>query len=114
MTKRHLEAATPEARAKMRKQLGTLKQLTVQPTTRARYSQSLQSFFKFLKSINRVLPSTAVELDLVVSDYLEQLWAEGEGRSAGSNILAALQDFSTTVERQAPAKLETHESLGSQ
>lgn len=93
MPKRHLEAATPEARATMRKKLGTLKQLTFQPTTRARYDQSLTIFFKFLKSINRELPPTAAQLDLLVSDYLEQLWAEGEGRSSGSNVLAALQDF---------------------
>ena len=93
MPKRHFEAATPEARATMRKKLGTLKQLTVQPSTRARYDQALENFFKYLKSINRELPPTAAQLDLLVSDYLEQLWAEGEGRSSGSNALAALQDF---------------------
>ena len=92
MPKRHLEAHTTEARAKMRKQLGTLRQLTVQPTTRKRYDQALSDFFKFLKTIRRSIPSSAHELDLLVSDFLEQLWAEGQGRSAGSNVLAALQD----------------------
>ena len=76
----------------MRKQLGTLRQLTVQPTTRLRYNQAKDDFFEYLKSINRALPSTAKELDIVVSDYLEHLWAIGSGRSAGSNSLAALQD----------------------
>ena len=92
MPKRHLEAPTPEARAKMRKSLGTLKQLTVQPTTRVRYDQALSDFFKFLKAIGKSVPQSVVELDLLVSDYLEQLWAEGQGRSSGSNVLAALQD----------------------
>lgn len=92
MPKRHLEAATPEARAKMRKSLGTLKQLTVQPATRQRYNEALGNFFKFLDSIHRSIPPSAMELDLLVSDYLEHLWAKGFGRSTGSNTLAALQD----------------------
>ena len=70
MPKRHLEGATPEARAKARQRLGTLKQLTVQPVTRIRYDQALQDFFRYLKEIGQILP----------------------GRSTGSNVLAALQD----------------------
>ena len=92
MPKRHLEAATPDARARARQKLGTLKQLTVQPVTRKRYDHSLKDFFKYLKQIGQVLPHTARALDSVVSDYVEHLWATGEGRSSGSNVLAALQD----------------------
>ena len=92
MPKRHLEGATQEARAQARKQLGTLKQLTVQPVTRARYDQALGEFFQFLKDVRKPLPPSARELDLLVSDYLEHLWATGKGRSCGSNTLAALQD----------------------
>lgn len=92
MSKRHLEGATTEARAKARKQLGTLKQLTVQPVTRARYDHALEEFFAYLKEVKQPLPHTAKELDLVVSDYIEHLWASGAGRSCGSNVLAALQD----------------------
>ena len=76
----------------MRKQLGTLRQLTVQPVTRARYNQALDEFFEYLKDIKQPLPSKAKDLDLVVADYLEFLWAQGAGRTEGSNILAALQD----------------------
>ena len=92
MPKRHLEAPTPQARAKMRKQLSTLKELTIQPITHARYNKSLDDFFEFLKSIRRSVPPSARKLDLVVSDYLEHLWAEGAGRTEGSHVLAALQD----------------------
>ena len=92
MPKRHLEAPTPKARASARQKLGTLKQLTVQPVTRKRYDESLQTFFKYLKEHNQVLPTTARDLDTVVSDYLEHLWAAGAGRTEGSNILASLQD----------------------
>lgn len=92
MPKRHLEGATPEARAKARQRLGTLKQLTVQPVTRIRYDQVLQDFFRYLKEIGQILPTTAHDLDLVMADYIEHLWATGAGRSTGSNVLAALQD----------------------
>lgn len=37
MAKRHLEAATASERAKVRKKFGSLKSLSVQPVTRARY-----------------------------------------------------------------------------
>lgn len=44
MPKRHLEGATAAERAKKRKQLGSLKSLTVQPITRARYEQPVKIF----------------------------------------------------------------------
>ena len=92
MPKRHLEAPTQEGRARVRKQLGTLKSLTVQPVTRARYSQAKEDFYAWLQAEGLRLPHSAYHLDLVVSDYLEALWAQGKGRTAGSNILASLQD----------------------
>jgi hypothetical protein len=89
---RHLEAATASERAKVRKSLGSLKSPTVQPITRARYEQARQDFYAWLGFEKLVLPSSAYGLDLVVSDYLEALWAQGKGRTEGSNILAGLQD----------------------
>lgn len=49
MPKRHLEASTPEARAKIRKNLGRLKSLTVQPVTRRRYEEARESFYSWLR-----------------------------------------------------------------
>lgn len=92
MPKRHLEARAEEEREKPRKTLGTLRQLTVQPVTRARYRQARDEFYAWLSNENLILPTSAYQLDLVVSDYLEALWAVGKGRSVGSTILAALQD----------------------
>ena len=92
MPKRVLEAPTQEGRAKQRKQLGTLKSLTVQPVTRARYLDARNTFYEWLRNENLIMPHSAVQLDLVLSDYLEHLWATGHGRTTGSNILAALQD----------------------
>ena len=92
MPKRHLEAHTQAERAKVRKKLGTLKSLTVQPITRARYQSAKEDFYKWLRQENLLMPGSPYHLDLVVSDYLEHLWASGCGRTTGSNILAALQD----------------------
>ena len=68
MVKRVLEGQGATERAQKRKQLGTL------------------------RSENLFLPHAAKQLDLIVSDYLEFLWAQGKGRTEGSNILAGLQD----------------------
>ena len=92
MPKRHLEAATASERAKIRKRMGSLKSLTVQPVTRARYEKARSDFYAWLQKEQLYLPSSAYQLDLVVSDYLEALWAAGKGRTEGSNILAGLQD----------------------
>ena len=83
---------TKEERKKVRKSLGTLKSLTVQPKTRERYSGALGKFFDFLAREGIALPKNRDGMDGIVSDYLEFLWSEGEGRAEASNALAALQD----------------------
>ena len=100
MPKRHLEAPTAAARAKMRKQIGSLKSLTVQPVTKARYTKARDDFYAWLRQEHLTLPHSAYQLDLVVSDYLEALWASGKGRTEGSNVLAALQDVQPHLKGQ--------------
>lgn len=102
MPKRHLEAPTQEPRAKARKTLGPLRNLTVQPVTRERYKQSLDLFFQYLKEEQLLLPKQARELDALLSDYLEHLWAKGLGRAAASNVLAAVQDQQPYVKGKLP------------
>ena len=76
----------------MRRTLGTLKDLTVQPLTRQRYVKAREDFYQWLRDEHLMLPSSGYQLDLTVSDYLEALWAAGKGRTEGSNLQAALQD----------------------
>lgn len=92
MPKRQLEAKSREDRAKIRKQMGPLRSSTVQPVTRQRYDSAKQMFFKYLDDEKLILPTSSSALDVIVADYIEHLWASGEGRSQASNILAALQD----------------------
>lgn len=90
--KKHLEGRTKQERKKVRKQLGSLKKLTVQPRTRARYDAAKHKFFDFLNINSLQLPRKRMAIDGLLSDYLEHLWAQGEGRALASDTLAALQD----------------------
>lgn len=97
MTKRVFEARTKEERIEKRQRLGSLKSLTVQPSTRVRYERALEKFFTFLKDHKLQLPTQKFLLDGITSDYIEHLWATGEGRALASDTLAALQDAQPQV-----------------
>ena len=102
MPKRVLEAATPEERMQVRRRMGTLRQLTVQPSTRRRYDKALQEFFTFLKSEGLELPTDKAKLDPIVCDYLETLWFNGKGRAQACDTLAGLQDSQASLRNHMP------------
>ena len=97
-----VEGHSKESRKQVRKQLGTLKSLTVQPITKKRYQQGLDLFFQHLKAEGIVLPKKRDRMDDICSDYLEHLWASGEGRASASNFLAAIQDFDPKLRHCLP------------
>ena len=99
--KKH-EAQTKEGRRKERQELGSLRSLTVQPKTKARYQQGLDRFFEYLASEGLQLPKKRDHMDDVVSDYLEYLWSDGEGRAVANNFMAALQDFDPKLKGALP------------
>lgn len=49
-------------------------------------------FFSYLSTHGLTLPKQVLAMDGLLSDYLEFLWMEGEGRSLASDTIAALQD----------------------
>ena len=102
MPKRILEAATPEERGKIRRGMGTLRQLTVQPSTRKRYDKALQEFFTFLRHEGLDLPTNKQKVDPLVCDYLEELWATGKGRGQACDTLAGLQDSQPSLRGAMP------------
>ena len=91
--KQHVEGRTKEDRSKVRKSLGTLKQLTVQPKTRQRYEQARKKFYSFLKENLLQLPTQRDKLDDILAEYIEHLWSSGEGRGLASDTVAGLQDL---------------------
>ena len=101
-TSKVVEGRSQQQRKAVRKTLGKLKDLTVQPRTRQRYEASLQQFYSWLEREGLVLPKRVVQMDNLVSDYLEYLWAEGHGKSEANNALAALQDFDPNLRRKLP------------
>ena len=95
-----IEGRSQQQRIKVRKQLGTLEGLTVQPRTRERYQTCLDKCLDWLAGGGLSLPKRAQAMDHVVSDYLEFLWATGESKSVANNTLAALQDKEPGLKRR--------------
>ena len=100
--KRILEVDQPEERAKQRRKLGTLRQLTVQPATRKRYTKATDAFLQFLTSEQLSLPREKGQMDALVCDYLEHLWASGAGRALACDTLAGLQDMQPNLRNHLP------------
>ena len=98
-----LEGSTQEERAKIRRQMGSLRQLTVQPATRRRYDKAVDRFLDFLKKENMTLPGSKAKLDPIVCDYLEVLWSTGEGRGLACDTLAGPQDLQPGLRNNLPA-----------
>ena len=95
-------ACSKESRKQIRKKMGTLKSLTVQSKTKTRYQAALSDFFDYLKQENLQLPHQKDAMDGLVSDYLEYLWAQGEGRARASTFMAALQDHQPKLKNNLP------------
>eukprot|EP00435_Cladocopium_sp_Y103_P029447 s2458_g7.t1 len=82
--------------------MGSLKSLTIQPRTRARYDKAKAKFYDYLRFNSLELPTQKSLLDGLLCDYLEYLWATGEGRALASDTLAALQDTSPRIKGSIP------------
>ena len=93
---------TKEERKHARKSLGILKSSTVQPKTKGRYQEALDSLYGYLRKEGLTLPKLREGMDDMVSDYLEFMWSEGEGRAAASTFLAALQDAEPKLKGHLP------------
>eukprot|EP00438_Fugacium_kawagutii_P034016 Skav211231 [mRNA] locus=scaffold934:398339:399409:- [translate_table: standard] len=95
-----LEQRNPQTRAEQRRALGTLRSLTVQPSTRKRYDKALDLFLTFLHDNLLQLPRQRARIDPLAAEYLEHLWWTGAGRGLASDTLAALQDQDPCLKHQ--------------
>ena len=100
--KQVLAKASKNARKEERKQLGPLTDLVVQPSTAKRYRHAVSSFFLWCHSLCIVLPASLVEFDLLVSEFINVLWEEGEGRSLAANVLSGLQHYRPFLRKHLP------------
>ena len=74
-----------------RRELGTLSDLRVAPTTLKRYQAALNGFFSWLVAEGRSLPRQADALDIIAAAYIEHLWQEGDGRNRACDTLSGIQ-----------------------
>ena len=100
--KARLEGRNKEERKKVRKEMGSLRSLTVQPATKKRYTAAVDKFLQFLNREKLTLPTSRGKLDVLTAEYLEYLWQSGEGRALASDTLAGLQDQDPCLKGQLP------------
>ena len=86
----------------MRSQLGSLRNLTVQPATKVRYDKALTRFFDYLKDEGVDLPKERARMDDIVSEYVETLWSQGEGRALAADTVAGLQNTQPSLRGHLP------------
>ena len=99
---KHVEGRAQQERVRVRKQLGSLKNLTVQPSTRRRYDAARRKFLFLLNAEGLEVPTKREFLDDLVADYLEHLWSTGAGRAPASDTVASLQDFDPKLKGMLP------------
>lgn len=100
--RKRLEGRTKEERQRLRKSLGSLRSLTVQPATKKRYNLAIDKFLSFLNQEGLQLPKERHRLDALTSEYMEHLWSSGEGRALASDTVAGLQDLDPRLKGQLP------------
>ena len=94
-----LAKASRLATAQARQQLGPLASLRVGPRTAARYRKALLIFFNWMRSEGLPLPTEVDDFDMVVCQFIETCWQEGEGRSRAADVICSLQWTSPLLKR---------------
>ena len=94
-----LAKASRLATAQSRQQLGPLASLRVGPRTAARYRKALLIFFNWMRSEGLPLPTEVDDFDMVVCQFIETCWQEGEGRSRAADVICSLQWTSPLLKR---------------
>eukprot|EP00438_Fugacium_kawagutii_P013582 Skav223043 [mRNA] locus=scaffold1069:163813:168437:+ [translate_table: standard] len=68
-----------------------------------KYEQARLRFYAFLKDSHVALPRQRDALDGLLCDFLEYLWATGEGKGVASDTIAGLQDHDPRLRGHFPA-----------
>ena len=97
------EASTKEERARQRRSLGPLRNLTVQPATKIRYDLALKRLLAWMRDCRMLFPSSAEQVDGALCAYLEELWETGESKAHAGDTLAALQNWKPLLRKRLPA-----------
>jgi integrase len=79
-----------QERARTRAAVGSLKSALVKPGTLKAYENSLRLFYLWLTFWSLSWPSDRDELDMLVSQFAEAAWEEGESRSLFACLVAGI------------------------
>ena len=97
-----LDGISREHRIARRQELGSLRSLLVRPATLNRYKIAVSRFFDFLVLTRQGLPQTPRETDDLLSEFLEELWVEGESKSLAADTLSGVQFFEPSLKKCIP------------
>ena len=84
---------TKQERKASRAKLGNLSGRLVSERTTREYEKAIQAFFVWLQQSRQQLPSEVSEFDLVLCNYIDCCWQEGEARTIISYLLSGLHHF---------------------
>lgn len=91
-----------DERQRLRRKLGTLELNLVKRITVERYTEAFNLFTEYLQQTRGNWPTQPAEYDLLVSEYLEVLWDQGETKSVATYTLAALHYYIPQLKRGLP------------
>ena len=91
-----------DARRAERSAAGPLETLVVAPKTLKRYKTACHRFSQSLHQQQLLLPESDGALDLVIAEYFECLWQEGEPLQYGTDVLSGLQYHLPALKRYLP------------
>jgi hypothetical protein len=97
---RILKAQDKAARAIERRKMGRLGDLVVAPVTLNRYRTSLGRFFLWVTAMMFTLPNDAINLDFLLTEYIEYLWQEGDPVGWGNDLVSGFQHEIPHLKRQ--------------
>lgn len=88
-----LAKRTRDERRRDRKVLGRLRTQVVSPKTEERYLNSVSRFLEFLRAHGKPYPCSFLILDLEVSQFVEELWEQGDPKGWAGDCLSGLGHF---------------------
>jgi hypothetical protein len=107
-----LSSGSRHQRQTARRTLGPLSHLIIAPNTSKRYRNALLSFFLWIARMSLEVPCCMIEIDMLVSQFVDTCWQEGEPRSLIGDLLSGFSHFVPSSKRQLNGSWRLHAAWG--
>ena len=77
-------------RGRVRRRIGKLQDLRVQPQTLINYHKALANFMRWMDACDIGMPSKFEEMDGILQEFIEECWESGDTNNVVGNTLSAL------------------------